>query len=275
MAGKIFSSGLCAGACLLLASSLSAQINTERLRIGPEEPGFSNSFSLNFAVKDGNSDTLDVGAGMRLSYAKFREAPPSTDSEEPKALIPQYVVFLISNYSLSEQDGERGTNRSFSHLRWVKRHRPRIAWEAFAQHQFDEFQRLDTRWLLGGGSRLTLREEEHHEMFLGLGYMFEFERLDLPEASPEDRESRRHRLTTYFSTRFETSEKVSFVNTLYVQPRLDQWDDIRLLEEAELEVRLGERVSLGMALSIQHDSEPPQGVKDTDLALTNKLRFRF
>ncbi|MCH9650095.1 MAG: DUF481 domain-containing protein [Deltaproteobacteria bacterium] len=299
---EVILAGCCAS---LLASTAGGQVNTEKLRVGADQPGFGGHFDLTFALRNGNSDVLTLGSGFQVQYVVLPEDPahqdstlqeevevpsesPSIDSHQSdpagnlekkdahRLVYEKQVLFLVSSYSFSEQNDERAVNSGFSHLRWGRNRGPRLGIEAFAQHQFNEFTNLDTRVLLGLGGRFALFRKPQKEAFLGSGYMFEFERLDVPVEGPDDLESRHHRWTNYISIKINTpDDRLLFVNTLYVQPRFDQPDDLRLLDEAELQIKITDRVSFGLSASLAHDSDPPEGIKETDITIVNRFRVKF
>ncbi len=297
------------GACLFLVSSARAQVNTEKLRVGADLAGFGGSFDLTFSLRSGNSDVLSLGAGFRFQHVHLVDsattelkaveeaidkaigletsAPGATELEVttlettelallPESALEKQVFFLVSNFSFSEENEERSVNTGFSHLRWGRNFNPHFGIEAFAQHQFNEFTNLDTRLLLGFGGRFTLLRRANRELFWGSSYMYEFERLDEPKAGTESRVLRHNRWNNYLTLRLNTKDdRLLFVNTLYVQPSLSGPEDLRVLNEAELQINFGKRVSFGLSASLAHDSEPPAGVKKTDISLVNKIRFVF
>jgi len=94
-------------------------------------------------------------------------------------------------------------------------------------------------------------------------------------ASGEDPVQRNHRISTYLAVTVGAGERVSLNNTVYVQPRIGEPDDVRVLEEAGLKVGLVGALSLKVALTVRYDGEPPAGVKDLDTAVTNRLAWDF
>jgi len=65
------------------------------------------------------------------------------------------------------------------------------------------------------------------------------------------------------------------VNTVYVQPRLGEPDDLRVLEEAALKVGVAGPVSLKVSVTVRYDGAPPVGVKPLDTDLSNRLVWDF
>ena len=250
-----------------LAAPVAAQVNTEKMRVGADAPGWSGALDLSAALQRGNREREVLGAGVRLQYAW----PRLED-----ATAPANVVFLTSNYSFTRLNDSRYINNAISHLRFIRRSGRRVFLEVFGQHQFNEFTRLERRLLLGGGGRLALLRAERTEIFLGAGYMLERETLDLAADLPDARRSEHHRSTNYLTVRYNSEDdRLRLVHTLYAQPRLDRLQDYRLLSETSFEIQLLRRLALAVNLNVAHDSEPPTGVKETDVVLSNSLRYSF
>ncbi len=270
-------------AALALAAALAApaagQINTEKMRVGVNEPGWGGTFDINSSLQQGNTEREILGAGVRLQYAWPRaggDANGETESGNDSTTAPANVVFLVSNYSFTRLNDNRFINNAQGHLRFIRQHGPRISFEAFGQVQFNEFIRLEDRLLLGGGGRFALFQAERIEVFAGVGFMIEQETLDLPAALPDPRSSEHQRATNYVTFRYNSQdERQRLVQTIYAQPRLDRPADFRLLSETSFEIQLLRQLALAVNLNVAHDSEPPTGIKQTDVVLSNSLRYSF
>ncbi len=269
-------------ATLALATALTApagaQVNTENMRVGANEPGWGGIFDSNSSLQRGNTEREVLGAGVRLQYAWPPPAEAEGDDAEDDDVAegPANTVFMTSNYSFTRLNENRFVNNALSHLRFIRRHSPRVSYELFGQHQFNEFIRLEQRLLLGGGGRFQVLEAPQTEIFLGTGYMLERETLDLAGQLPEARRSEHHRSTNYLTVRYNSEdERFRLVETVYVQTRVDRLQDYRLLSETSFEIRLLRRLALAVNLNVTHDSEPPTGVKETDVVLSNSLRYSF
>ena len=282
-----------------LAAPAAPQVNTEKMRVGANEPGWGGTFDLNASLQQGNTEREILGGGVRLQYAWPRleadtsaEAGPDGDETEGPADLtsvtgepasgdeeatgPANVIFLVSNYSFSRVNDNRYVNNAQGHLRFIRQHSPRISFEVFGQYQFNEFIRLEDRFLAGGGGRFALVQGERTEVFAGIGYMLEQETLDLPAALPDGTSSEHHRSTNYLTVRFNSEdERLRLLQTLYAQPRFDRLQDFRLLSETSFEIQLFRQLALAINLSVAHDSEPPAGIKETDVVLSNSLRYSF
>ncbi|MYA07096.1 MAG: DUF481 domain-containing protein [Holophagales bacterium] len=259
-----------------------AQVNTESMRVGAEEPGWASTIDLSSSLQRGNTEREVLGAGARVQYAWMHAEGTSdpgevesTDGEEAPDR-PTSVVFLTSNYSFTRLNDNRFVNNALSHLRFIREHSARFSYEVFGQHQFNEFTRLEQRLLFGGGGRFQVLEAPRAEVFLGTGYMLERETLDLPAELSDARRSEHHRSTNYLTVRYNSrDERLRLVETLYFQTRFDRVEDYRVLSETSFEIQLLRRLALAINLNVAHDSEPPTGVKETDVVLSNSLRYSF
>lgn len=252
-----------AAALLLLAGILAgtparAQVNTESFRGVADGEGVSGSVELSFANRTGNTDLLEAGAAGRLGWRKGRR-----------------TTLFVTDVSVGKAREATTINKGFAHLRQVYRFTPRFAWEGFLQHEYDKFARLSARSLVGTGPRLTLVDRPALSAHLGIAWMLERERLDLPAGSPDPRTDHVHRASTYLAAEGRVSDRLSLINTVYVQPRLFRAADTRVLEEAGLKVALAGPMSLKVTFSLRYDGEPPTGVKPVDTALANRLVWDF
>lgn len=288
-----------AGGLLVLAAAAAAQVNTESLRPGVEESGWSGSFDLQLEIREGNTERLGAGGRFRLQHTVHEKGGTDLpeDAVEPvieegsldpaadtgggtggsgPLTLPRRVLFWVADANRAEQSGQRSENRAFSHLRAVRRVAPRVQVEGFLQYEFNQFTRLDSRYLAGAGGRFALAARQDRAVFLGSGLMFETERLDVAPGSPEKRRIEAVRSTSYLSVKLDfPGRHLLLAGTLYVQPRVDRPEDLRLLQDTTLQVALGQHLSLGLELTLRYDREPPIGVDELDVALTHFLRYRF
>ncbi len=259
-----------------------AQVNTESMRVGAGEPGWTSTIDLSSSLQRGNTEREVLGAGARVQYAwthpNGTSDPGETESTdgEDASQRPTNVVFLTTNYSFTRLNEHRFVNNALSHLRFIREHSGRFSYEVFGQHQFNEFTRLEQRLLFGGGGRFQVLETPRAEVFLGTGYMLERETLDLPAELADARRSEHHRSTNYLTVRYNSEdERLRLVETLYLQTRFDRVEDYRVLSETSFEIQLLRRLALAINLNVAHDSEPPTGIKETDVVLSNSLRYSF
>ena len=239
---------------LVVAAPAFGQINTEKMRIAEDVQGFTTTAAANLSYRTGNREVFDLGLGGRIDY---RGAG--------------FASFLTGDILFSEVDGTTFLNQGFAHLRTIfrapeKRLRP----ELFVQTQRNASQLLTRRYLAGGGLRLTAYRDSTSAVFVGTTPMVEYELLDRDRVE-RDPETTVVRWSNYLVLKIELTDLVTFVNTVYVQPRLDGFSDVRLLDEAGLDVQITKSLALRTALNLRYDSEPPADLDRYDLFVRNGL----
>jgi putative salt-induced outer membrane protein YdiY len=223
-----------------------------------EPEGLAFTFSVNYSLRAGNQDRSDLGAGSRLDYKAGR-----------------HYVFLLGNLNYGISQGVTYKNRSFAHLRYNYALKPAVVGELFGQLENDPFTLLQIRLLVGMGARLRYLSGEHLALFQGSGLMLEHEALDANKVIVHPSEITALRWNNYLNARLQLDEHVSFFNTLYVQPRLDEFGDIRLLLDSGITVNLNDHVAITTTLNLRYDSRPPDTIASFDLELKNGLRLAF
>jgi hypothetical protein len=245
---------LALGALACRAAGSAGQVNTERLRRDDLPPGLSGSLEGSVSLNRGNVDFTLVELGGRLDHSAGDAA-----------------TFLVGRGDLGFQDGERFTRSGMVHLRRVQGTSGRVAMEFFGQMDHDRSRNLSLRWLVGAGPRVRIVDRDGSDVGWGVGYMFEHERLDLsPEDSHPDRTSS-HRLTTYVTANVPVAEGGAASATVYAQPRVDAWGDVRVLAEARLAAELTDGLALTVTWNLRHDSRPPLDVARVDTVVKTGL----
>jgi len=241
-----------------------AQIVNVQSLLGQDLPeGFSGNLDAGADWRTGNTELLLVQGAATLRYKH-----------------EDHLVFAIvrSAYSRvgSGDDAQQIIGNTFEHLRYRWKLSPRFTAEAFAQHEYDQFRRLQLRALVGAGPRVTLLQNPKAGLVFGVAYMLEQEQLSEKDGTT-DGGSRytASRMSTYLLFTSALNDVVTFVDTVYWQPRLGDPSDFRLLDETQLQVKLSEHFTFKTAFVLAHDASPPQTVEKTDTALQTGVSVRF
>lgn len=234
-----------------------AQVNIERQR-NLEVEGLAVSVESDIALLSGNSNVFDLGLGGRIDYRG--EA---------------FHTFFLSSVRYGESNGEEYRNRAFGHLRFNHDLTPRLVGESFGQIEHDVFTLLQLRLLGGAGVRFRHVRNEQIGIFQGTALMYEFEDIDDEKAGSHPGETKEVRWSNYINLRITLSEQTSFRNTVYVQPALGDFSDVRVLAEASLVVALTKHLAFKTAFNLRYDSDPPDGIDPLDLAVRNGLAVTF
>ena len=248
---------LLAGLLLGTAGLAEAQVNIERIRKLSAQ-GFSGSVSGDVEYKSGNAELFEVGGTGRIDYQ-----------------AGQTLVFLVGSVRYGERRDQTFKNSAFGHLRLTQTLRPGLAVEAFTQAERDGFTLLQLRFLGGGGLRVPYVRRDDVGLIQGSGLMVEHENLQRDRVDVHPAVLTTVRWTNYLNLRLQLSEAVAFNTTVYVQPRLDRFEDVRVLNDATLAVRLNDRLALTTSFNLRYDSRPPDDIASTDTALRQGLQLSF
>ena len=241
-----------AALCAAVAVPAQAQINTEQLRKSTED-GVHVQLDANGGFARGNTDLLQLGLGVRLD-----------------ASLGEDSGFALARYTLSEVDGVTDVSNAFAHVRYNNEIVPDLIAEAFAQVERNEQQLLARRYLLGVGFRYELIETEPLGFALGTTPMVEFERLR-PEAMEDPTQSLRW--SNYAALRVDVSDTAEAFGVIYVQPRVEEVDNYRILHESRLDVDITKYFAVRVRGMVRYDSQPPVNVENTDVMVTTGFVF--
>jgi putative salt-induced outer membrane protein YdiY len=220
--------------------------------------GLSGSITAGLDVSSGNTDATELQADGNITYLSGR-----------------HLLLLVLRGELAEQSGTRYFERIFEHLRYRRRLRRVLFVEAFVQHEFDRFRRLSLRALAGVGGRVALALGEQGTLAVGTTPMAEWERLRPGREPDAGDETLVLRLSNYVSLDVRVAKNVRVGQALFVQPRLSDTGDIRLLSESTLSVEAGALLVLPVSFRVAHDTEPPDGVEKTDVRLQSSIGIAF
>lgn len=242
---------LCCTALMLitLTSETIAQVNTESMR-RTEVDGFRLQFGGTLAYQQGNSDVFETDVDGRVDYRARRQ-----------------YFFLNASQRFARSEGGTFRNRAFAHLRYNYEATPRLTGEAFTQIERDAFTRRRVRLLGGLGPRIRYIQNNRGHLFQGTTLMYEFESLDPTSVGDRAPDTNRIRWSNYLNLRVRLSEHAALVGTVYVQPWLSDFRNIRILHEALLSFRITRHLSFETSFDLRYDSRPPLEVEDLDIAL--------
>lgn len=243
---------------LLTGASAHAQVNIEKLRGEPPEGELIGNFALLFSTRSGNVDITQFNGNLRMDY-----------------VAKKWKTFAIVRGAYGWLSGEPFSNEGLAHLRFIYRARGWINPETYGQVDYDEARKLDFRSIAGLGVRFNLVDKESLKLSWGTSYMYEYERFNL---EPEDLHSEKetsHRWSNYLSLKIPISEKSAIVWSAYIQPRFDNFEDLKTLSEGGIETQLTGVLTLTFLGRLRYDSAPPDGVVKRDTFVMTGIGIQF
>jgi len=230
-----------------------AIISIEPIDIADNKPGWRKQIFASFGVTRGNSDTDKYNAGIQMQY-------DATNS----------VSTLNGDYSFGKANGVKNIDKTYLHLRHIHGISSDVVMEYFTQAEKNEFQKLNLRLLFGMGPRIRLSEsKEWGKIYLGLSLIYSIE----DEKSNSKQEYGISSI--YLSYKHKINSSVDVTYTGYYQPRLDFIDDYRILQTAEVKVKLIKDFSLLIRAQHNFDNKPYINVKKSDIAQTLSVSYEF
>ena len=173
--------------------------------------------------------------------------------------------FAIFSYKREEKDDSITSNNTFMHLRGVRKLSPLVAIEGFIQLSEKPLQKIKRRELIGAGIRLS----PYKSIKIGLGLFNENEERILSEA----RET--VRINSYLTNSFNISESASFDTTLYMQPDVEDFSEIRSYLVLGLRLKISERFSSIITYENTYDSSPPPLTDKSNSFYGVKFSFEY
>jgi len=239
---------------LIAPGSASASIvNVMSPSVGELEDGLGAQLGLQLAHDSGNEEKWKAGGLAGLRWVKDSQAFLF------KASVERGATF-----------GMDTTDKGFAHARY--RWEFSDPWRAFTFVQVDHngFRDLLVRDLAGLGIERRLWRTERSEASFGTAVMSEHEILGTGGTSPLG-----FRSSSYFLAAIDLGEGLNFGSTTFFQPRVDDLEDWRLLEDLVLSVGISEHLSWTASWKLEIDSAPPEGIGQWDSSTRSGLSFRW
>ena len=155
--------------------------------------------------------------------------------------------FGVFSYKREEKDDSITSNNTFFHLRAVRKVNSLLSLEVFTQLSEKPLQKIKRRELFGAGVRLS----PYKSIRLGLGLFNENEERILSDTRKTTR------LNTYITNDFKISDTATFESTLYVQPDIDDFSELRSFFVTGLRLKISDKFSSIISYENTYDSSPP------------------
>ncbi|MBK5213257.1 MAG: DUF481 domain-containing protein [Flavobacteriaceae bacterium] len=244
-------------AVLIFGFSFTAKcqiLNAESLRRVTDTSGFSGSASIDFSLKRDVNEYLGFSSRIHIQYK-----------------MKKHLVLLKNDVDLQNIEGNKFENSGITHLRYNYRFHPRIAWEVFAQAQYNKVSKIEFRGLLGTGPRFKLTTSEKYKFYLGTHIMYEQDELS-DGITPIQRD---FRSTSYLSFSLYPTKTVSFSSTTYYQPKLKDFGNYRISNQSSLMVELFKNFAFKTTYTFIYDETPAVGIPNSQYNLESGFVYSF
>lgn len=239
-------------------------INTEKLRIEAKENTWEGNLDASFGLAQSKTgQSLSLNFDGQLSY---------TSERSKWMFLTGYNRKTFSTTNVLGNDVAIFNHFQYTHLRYNYNWKKRWTIEAFVQEQFDQVHEIDIRGLGGTGLRWELLNTDSTNIYLGVLYMYEYEKNSPMNVIVYNNT---HRMSTYISSGFKVKDYLTINNIVYYQPNLSAFNDFRILLETKISVRLTKKLLLNTSFNLIYDSKPPNTIPTTRFNLSNGFSFVF
>jgi len=145
--------------------------------------------------------------------------------------------------------------------------------EIFTQGEYDDFQRLANRFILGQTLRFNAFQGNLNSLSLGFGGFHEWEEIQNSNANQMSSDIENLRGNIYVSFHWDIKDRDTFFFTLYYQPF--KVNDFRVLLSAGYQIPLGQYFSLSLEVNYNYDSKPPHGIEKMDVRYFTTLNYTY
>ncbi|MCW9031710.1 MAG: DUF481 domain-containing protein [Gammaproteobacteria bacterium] len=219
---------------------------------------FTAALDLSVSGSSGNSDTSKAALNTQVNWISDKS-----------------INLALLGYQYGESNNVRSVNKAFVHYRYIRQINNAFDWEVFGQLEKNEFTRLSYRGLLGTGIRYSLAKSEQHRAFFGFGGFHVKEETEVTAGLTDDGVEEYTRANFYLLSKYNVKPAISFSNAIYYQPRFNTMSDYRALLESKFDFKINEDLSFRLSLDIEHDSDPSQSIKETDISYMTGLIVNF
>ncbi|WP_347373143.1 DUF481 domain-containing protein [Aequorivita sp. Q41] len=242
---------------LFIISTISAKaqvINAESLRKVSDTSGFSGSTGFDISLQRDVNDKFSIETNVNLQYKKNK-----------------HLVLLKNEIEFQKIENSKFENKGIQHLRYNYKFHPRIAFEFFAQAQYNKVSKINFRGLTGIGPRFKLSKFENYKFYLGTLVMYEHQELS-DDITPMERV---FRASAYFSFSLFPTENISVSSTTYYQPQLKDIKDYRVATETSLLIDLYRNFTFKTTYTFTFDASPAIGIPNSQYNLSSGIVYFF
>ena len=242
---------------ILNISFFYTQVNTEAIRNNSLENGIFNKINVDFDYDNIDSNEfLNIKFGYRFDI-----------------INSNYSTFIQLKYEngYKNADGIRDVinNKGFCHIRYTKEFIKNYFFETFTQYEFNDFLKIEDRYLLGLGTRIKFDFKNNNPIYLGLGIMNEREKYD------SDDDKNLIRSTNYISNNTKINDKTILSNIIYFQIDLADANDFRILYDASINLETIKNLYLNFGINYRYDNDPHEGFSQSYTQLLSGISYNF
>jgi len=239
-----------------------AFLNIEVLRQDNDE--LSNN-----SDEDQSSHRFKGATGVRFNHARGNVQRSQLRINTLNYLkLRRNNFLLLAQYKYGNSFSKEDMRQGHAHFRYTRELNPIFGAETYTQMEFNKFQYLSLRALIGSGLRIKTYKREKHSLFIGAGAFYERENLDgVPDpANPR---------SNFYLSYLWKNQSLTLSSTVYYQPNIEDFNDARFRFSTGIETLFLGKFTQQLEYTLAHDSRPPTSVKKTDARISAGLAYRY
>ena len=232
-------------------------VNVQDLFLSQSNPGLHFGAVGKTEVKTGNTDYQYYNLVLSSRFVQGR-----------------HTLVGTGNIEYAEKGEDKFTNRHFEHVRYRFEAFSPFGLDMFAQHEFNEFRRMNLRLLFGIGPTWKALDSSRVYLFVGSVYMYELNELSTGEHDDSGEVWKSHRWNNYVTLQWIPKKDIKFLSTVYYQPAFSDPSNYNLLWSANLSVSINKWVAVVLTYNFSRQNVPPQGVSPWDSSLVAGITLK-
>lgn len=239
----------------LLTNVSSAQIvNIEKARMQSDTTGWMGNAGASMALVKNTQQVFTADANAHIQYKSKKS-----------------LYLILASYGFLKGGNNKLIDNTFIHLRYNVKLNKIIRWEVFTQVQNNVITKIKSRYLLGTGPRFKILSTKLIRLYAASLIMYEHEKeIDSARTVHNDIRS-----SSYISFSITPNEFVEIVSTSFFQPRLNNLNDYRILNQSSVKVKAAKKLSISLNWNYLNDNYPVAGIPSVNYSFSTGLEYDF
>lgn len=242
---------------LIFSLKASSQIvNIENARMRSDTVGWQGSLGAYGSLTQNTVQIFQAGLDAKLQY---------------KTSGNSGLWLILGNMDMLRVKSAKYVSNAMLHIRYNFKVNDWLRWEAFGQYQDNAVTQIDHRILVGTGPRFKLVDRKSFRMYFASLMMFENEKeITKPSVIHND-----IRNSSYLSFTWLPAANLDLVSTTYLQPKIDQFADCRILNQISFKVKATPHFSMSIRWNYLHDKFPAGTAPNTIYTFGTGLNYEL
>jgi hypothetical protein len=239
----------------MLSKNLDSQVvNIESQRLQSDTTGFKGSFGTNFLYQKNATEVININVNAHVQYKTKKD-----------------LYLFLANYNLLKGSGQTLTDNLFYHIRYNRKITPWLRWEVFTQLQQNSVTGIKLRYLAGTGPRFKISGTKQFALYAATAAMYEYEE----EQTQPVIYHRDVRSSSYVSLTYKPGANAEIIGTVFYQPLYRNFSDFRILNEINVQFKLGKRFNFVTGWYYLYDSSPAASTPKLNVSVSNGITYNF